>query len=61
MIKSLGCKDLGVSCCTFEAHSESKEEIKDALISHRRKYHPSNLSAQEHLAMAQMVDVKLEQ
>ena len=57
---SIGCRELGFFGCTFEVSSESQDEIKDALISHTRKYHPSNLSAQEHLAIAQMVDEKLE-
>ena len=59
MKKSLGCADLGISSCTFEAHSEHKEEIKDALFSHAMKYHGdkvAHLSAKEQQDMASQMD-----
>jgi predicted small metal-binding protein len=34
MKKSLGCSDLGISTCSFEARSENSVEIKDALFTH---------------------------
>jgi len=59
MKKSLGCADLGVSSCTFEAHSESREEIKDALFAHATKYHAdkvAHLSQKEQQDMASQMD-----
>lgn len=59
MKKSLGCKDLGVKNCTFEARSENKAEIIDALNNHASKYHPeklSNLSEKEKSDMVQQME-----
>ena len=59
MKKSLGCADLGISTCTFEAHSEHNDEIKDALFGHAMKYHAdkvAHLSQQEQAAMSSQMD-----
>ena len=62
MKKSLGCQDLGMAGCTFEARSENSSEIKDAIFAHAQKYHPekvSKLSDQQKADMSRMMDQKL--
>jgi predicted small metal-binding protein len=62
MKKSLGCKDLGISTCSFEARSENSVEIKDALFAHAQKYHAekvANMSDQQKTDMSRMMDQKI--
>jgi predicted small metal-binding protein len=40
MKMSISCKELGIDKCTFEARSEVKNEVRDALVDHAQKYHP---------------------
>jgi predicted small metal-binding protein len=59
MKKSLGCVDLGIATCTFEARSEHNDEIKDAIFTHAMKYHPevvSNLTEKEQQEMSMQMD-----
>ena len=59
MKKSLSCAELGVAGCTFEARSEVKEEIKDALLFHAGKTHPqmmADMSDKEKQDMALQID-----
>lgn len=44
MKKSLGCQDLGVTSCSFEARSENSAEIKEAIFVHAQKYHPEKVA-----------------
>jgi predicted small metal-binding protein len=56
MKKSLGCSDLGISSCTFEAHSEHKEEIKDALFAHAMKYHADKVAHLSEIEQEEMAE-----
>jgi predicted small metal-binding protein len=62
MKKSLACEEMGITGCTFEARSEKKDEIKDALLSHAQKFHPeimSNLSDKQKNDMMSQMENKL--
>jgi predicted small metal-binding protein len=61
MTSSLSCKDLGVKC-SFEARSESKEQVKSALLDHAQKYHKDildGMSEKQKEDMMAMMDKKL--
>jgi len=50
MKSSLGCRDFGDYSCSFEAKSENKAEVIDAMLGHTTKYHSekiANLSEKE--------------
>jgi predicted small metal-binding protein len=59
MKKSLGCQDMGVSSCSFEASSENKDQVIDALFAHAQKYHTdevANLTKQQQDEMKQKME-----
>jgi Protein of unknown function (DUF1059). len=62
MRKSLGCRDLGDYSCNFEAKSENKAEIIDAMLGHTKKYHSDkimNLSEKEKSNMVIRLEKKI--
>jgi predicted small metal-binding protein len=62
MRNSLGCRDLGDYSCSFEARSENKAEIVDAMLGHATKYHSekiANLSEKEKSEMAALLEQKI--
>jgi predicted small metal-binding protein len=56
MKNALACQDLGVSNCSFEARSENKTEVVDALFGHAQKYHADVMSKLSDKEKADMTD-----
>jgi predicted small metal-binding protein len=62
MKSSLGCRDFGDYSCSFEAKSENKPEVIDAMLGHTTKYHAekiANLSEKEKTDLIARMEQKI--